>query len=116
MSTDSFFDKMVKAYDDEVDFGALRIKADDWIEKSLELLTKGQAFYRLVAKQLETKRGTEAAFPNIEFDDKERDELRKLFLDYLEMSKKVKDLNPSRYFLFQVMKAEIKQLRPRGRS
>lgn len=114
MSTDSFLDTMAKEYDDEVDFDALRIKADNWIEKALELLTKGQTFYRLAAKQLETKRGAEAAFPGYEFEDKDRDELRKLFLDYLEMSKKVKELNPSRFFLFQVMKAEIKQLEDSG--
>ncbi len=108
---------MSNEYDD-VDFDALRARTDDWMKKAIQLLSKTHEFYRLAVKQLETRRGAHTAFPDFEFDKKDRDALSQQFQDSLatpsvslgKMARKITKLKPSRFFLFLVMKAKINQL------
>ncbi|GEM_PF-5103319 len=123
MTDPRYLDKAWNEYEDhEIDFEALRERTDVWIERAFELLSNSHTLYRLAAKALEGKRSKEAAFPNCELDNEANDELYKLFLHDLSSedfpldakSRIVKQMSPSRLFLFQVMKTEIKQLKATG--
>jgi len=115
-----YIQKAVTAYEKDSNFEIFRMKAAAWTERAFELLSDKHSLYELVIKKLEIKtKSTSAAFKDFNSEKKLTIKLRKKFAKYLassfvpfeKMAKIVRRMNPTRYFLLEVLQIEIKKLR-----